>query len=403
MKETPKDTSPEMTGLVSFTSKRYAKIIALFAICITICILYITLLSRTDSLNRRIHAIPFRRWSTWLSGDLSLGREIIENIALFVPFGYLISAFFSASDRKIRAILTLFLGIMLSLGIEVYQYYSGRGIAEADDVLNNTGGAFFGFVIYQFFCAVLGNLKNAKKILYFFFPTLFLIASLCGCVILHDRVSITNLHTDEFWFSIDEIKGDTFSGRCYVYDHATPDYQLFLVNGFEKQKVQLTRSGENFFAKYVQNNHKLEIKVSFNGHPMMSTGVYLNGGKTEYIRDEVLLPAAPKPDAVLKAFSEKYDCYIFQKGNELIWLVSADTPLNTECICHIYTNEPELLPEKRKINGFDNIGFRLSADYEMSGKYRLCVLSLPKTYPITSVTVGLNPGGKVVWCSSFRP
>ena len=105
MKETPKDTSPEMTGLVSSTSKRYAKIIALFAICITICILYITLLSRTDSLNRRIHAIPFRRWSTWLSGDLSLGREIVENIALFVPFGYLISAFFSASDRKIRAIL----------------------------------------------------------------------------------------------------------------------------------------------------------------------------------------------------------------------------------------------------------------------------------------------------------
>lgn len=67
------------------------------------------------------------------------------NVFLFFPLGLTLS---NALPRKwhrwCRIILTTFVGCMLSAGIEYAQYRYALGMAEVDDVICNTLGAFIG-------------------------------------------------------------------------------------------------------------------------------------------------------------------------------------------------------------------------------------------------------------------
>ncbi len=62
--------------------------------------------------------------------------DIIKNIALFVPFGFLLGG------RK-----GVLYGFLLSCGIEFTQFITRFGYCELDDILNNTIGASIGAVI----------------------------------------------------------------------------------------------------------------------------------------------------------------------------------------------------------------------------------------------------------------
>lgn len=64
--------------------------------------------------------------------------DIIKNIALFIPFGFIIGG------RKGVAI-----GFILSCGIEATQYLTRLGYCELDDVLNNTIGTVIGVLIFN--------------------------------------------------------------------------------------------------------------------------------------------------------------------------------------------------------------------------------------------------------------
>lgn len=65
-----------------------------------IFILYLLTVFHFTVLNRSIglHTAQFELfWSykKWFAGDVDLGREIIANIAMFVPFGFLASCLFA--------------------------------------------------------------------------------------------------------------------------------------------------------------------------------------------------------------------------------------------------------------------------------------------------------------------
>ena len=92
---------------------------------------------------------PFRSIHFFFVADVSFGRfflNIICNIAVFVPFGWL-----GLSFKKVRSIFVLFpvfvFGIM---AVELIQHFSGRGTADIDDVILNTVGMLSGY----FFLAV---------------------------------------------------------------------------------------------------------------------------------------------------------------------------------------------------------------------------------------------------------
>ena len=78
--------------------------------------------------------------------------EILQNIWLFVPFGMLLYQSF----RKRWLMIVPFL---FSIGIEITQYYTGRGYFEFDDMINNGLGGCIGFWIEDVICYIIYRIE----------------------------------------------------------------------------------------------------------------------------------------------------------------------------------------------------------------------------------------------------
>ncbi len=387
-------------------------------------IVYITVLSRTPSLSRVMETSPFRSWQLWMGGDDAAGLGILENVGMFLPFGYLTASFLSSFERRDAddeegegggnaLFLTLMVGFLFSLVLEVVQYRTGRGTFEVDDLIHNTFGTFLGLMLFRLSSLLADRLgKVGARIVYIALPAVMLLSGVVGCWQMNRMVAMTNERTSQFWFSVDEVKGDTFSGRCYFYDTETPDYKLTLRCGKEVVKADVRWSGDEYTATAPRKDSgQYQIQVKFKGFVRMDTGVYLNGQKTEYVKGPVEEPKDPEgkpllPDADLMAYSEKYDCWIYEKDKKLIWLIGPDIPDTTEVICHFYTDQLERLPVERQEHGFDNQGFYAKQAEEMLGQYRTFERFVPRGFHVSSALVGLNPGEETVdvtWKTSFRP
>ena len=106
-------------------------------------ILYATLFSRAEGSTGMI-LTPFATF-TAARVQPELYREMLMNVFLFFPLGLTLS---NALPRKWhrwgRIALTTLVGCILSAGIEYAQYRYALGLAETDDVICNTLGAFLG-------------------------------------------------------------------------------------------------------------------------------------------------------------------------------------------------------------------------------------------------------------------
>ena len=106
-------------------------------------ILYATILTRSAGVPEAI-LTPFASL-TAARIQPEIYREMLMNVFLFFPLGLTLS---NALPRKWhrwgRIILTTLIGCALSAGIECAQYRYALGMAEVDDVICNTLGAFIG-------------------------------------------------------------------------------------------------------------------------------------------------------------------------------------------------------------------------------------------------------------------
>lgn len=73
--------------------------------------------------------------------------QIIGNIALFIPFGFLIPSLPKVQGVKLNRILIC--GFCFSTLIELTQYATHRGLLEFDDIFNNTVGAVLGGLLFR--------------------------------------------------------------------------------------------------------------------------------------------------------------------------------------------------------------------------------------------------------------
>lgn len=106
-------------------------------------ILYATILTRTPGVSEAI-LTPFASL-TAARIQPELYREMLMNIFLFFPLGLTLSnALPRRWHRWGRIALTTLVGYILSAGIEYAQYRYALGLAETDDVICNTLGAFLG-------------------------------------------------------------------------------------------------------------------------------------------------------------------------------------------------------------------------------------------------------------------
>ena len=106
-------------------------------------ILYATILTRSAGVPEAI-LTPFASL-TAARIQPEIYREMLMNVFLFFPLGLTLS---NALPRKWhrwgRIALTTLIGCILSAGIEYAQYRCALGLAETDDVICNTLGAFIG-------------------------------------------------------------------------------------------------------------------------------------------------------------------------------------------------------------------------------------------------------------------
>lgn len=84
-------------------------------------------------------------FGTW--GDSAMAHAyFIENVIMFIPFGFLVPL---VVKRMRRAILCVCVGFLVSCTIEISQLLTQRGYCQLDDVVTNTAGTLLGWMIWK--------------------------------------------------------------------------------------------------------------------------------------------------------------------------------------------------------------------------------------------------------------
>ena len=108
-----------------------------------------TLSGRSIGKTHMFELKPFSSYYVvFAEGNMEILLQILMNIAMYIPLGFLLPCCFRLFDKYRYVILVTFCG---SLVIELIQLVLRLGLFEVDDVINNTLGAVIGMVIYMIF------------------------------------------------------------------------------------------------------------------------------------------------------------------------------------------------------------------------------------------------------------
>ena len=138
-----------------------------------VVVLLATVLDRSYFIDYGKRVIPlfYSYKSAWNTFSAIEWRNIILNICMFVPFGFLLPL---GVEKARKWWVTYACGFFFTVIIESVQLITGRGVAECDDVLNNFIGCMIGYgfytlVIYIYEC-LKGKMHNLKNVILSFIP-----------------------------------------------------------------------------------------------------------------------------------------------------------------------------------------------------------------------------------------
>jgi len=98
----------------------------------------------------------------WYQGQMSNVRNLMVNILMFVPFGFLVPI----GIKRLKPFWKTYLaGLVVTVVIECLQIVTARGIFECDDILNNLVGTMIGYGVYTLFELVVDKVirKDDRK------------------------------------------------------------------------------------------------------------------------------------------------------------------------------------------------------------------------------------------------
>lgn len=105
-----------------------------------------TLLFRTRKDAASYILTPFWSYRAAFGGDPTMWPQILLNILLYVPFGFLLD---DSSRMKKRPLLIILSGFLFSCGTELVQLVFRLGCFEFDDIINNTLGCAVGLGFHR--------------------------------------------------------------------------------------------------------------------------------------------------------------------------------------------------------------------------------------------------------------
>ena len=363
------------------------------------CIIYITIISRSPALAHTVRITPLWSYLDWLKGNWSRGTQILLNIVLFVPLGFLLE------KQKTTGCIPNVVSLFVSVAIEIIQYLTYRGYFDIDDIISNFIGGLVGYLCHRRF-----RTKLNEWIPY----TVIIIAGVTGCVL---TVRNTQVYETQFDFQITsaEINEEQISltGICNIYRRDNLPYQIFFKDMNTDYPAETIISEKGFTATAeIPSERYYEVDVVFQGYKPISTGTFIENGEVLYVQN------APIPETnsigiqriidqgVLKAYDADFDVYIYQVDDHLYWIVGSNT--DAGMIYQLHTDEPENLPEDRKQYGFDNRGFMSSDKTKLmpeisNGRYRIFMDYIPSDYHVTAIMVGMSDSTGIIWKEYFRP
>jgi len=157
----------------------------------------VTLLSRGNTWNNSnigLHLFSSYR-KAWNDSTTTEWRNIILNILLFIPLGFLLPLWSNAFRIFWKTYLS---GFLLTSLIEGIQLLSKRGIFELDDIFNNALGTIIGYGFLMIVLAII-NRKNkeikysVRKIITMQMPLLIAIIGFTSIFIVYQRQEFGNL------------------------------------------------------------------------------------------------------------------------------------------------------------------------------------------------------------------
>ena len=100
---------------------------------------------------RRTKDVTTRNWYDPLwhyrhigQGKVLLFPEVLMNVVVFIPIGFTLGLVF----RKLKGWQAVLVGMGISVGIELLQWFFRKGFADVDDVIHNTFGCAVGCLVY---------------------------------------------------------------------------------------------------------------------------------------------------------------------------------------------------------------------------------------------------------------
>lgn len=116
---------------------------AFFLCCWGILVIGLTALSRgsnfTGSLNIDFLSGYISAWNNWSISELQL---ILFNMLMFVPLGFLLPLLWRKAEKLW---VSLAISFAVTASLETFQFFTGTGIFELDDLFHNLIGSLFGY------------------------------------------------------------------------------------------------------------------------------------------------------------------------------------------------------------------------------------------------------------------
>lgn len=116
-----------------------------------------TLFRRSIGTEFDFRAKPFESYYiAFVEGGIEVMLQIIVNIEMFIPVGFLLPCCFRIYEKYRYVLIT---AIIVSVSIELLQLIFKMGLFETDDIINNVFGTMIGLGIY----IVAKKVKNHEK------------------------------------------------------------------------------------------------------------------------------------------------------------------------------------------------------------------------------------------------
>ena len=142
----------------------------------------------------------------WNNFDFSLWLNIILNVLMFIPLGFLLPLI---NQRFKKWWLTYLTGLLLTITIEITQYISKRGILETDDIINNLLGCMIGYGLWAVINAIYLKVKKQnikiKSIILKQIPLLITIITFITIFTTYNCKQLGNIRQNYYKYSKEKI------------------------------------------------------------------------------------------------------------------------------------------------------------------------------------------------------